>query len=330
MARRSWRSASVVALSTFALYFCLESKMWALQERGGIPSGRLGTDPASGADSAISRDIGRSGERGGASGDAKISLPRGVESPQPELFAIRSPRALATTADLLEQKLGIAVGYEDPMWISDNDLIRAADYPGNITATLQAPAWRGPLIPRGGILDVLIPESLEARKGLNAGAFISNVVENYRVHRNPGEFRVVDLGDDQFSIVPVRVEDRMGSLSSQNALLDARISLPELDRTASGTLDVIYGAISAATGIPLNRASDSAVYFDSHRVRLGAQNEVARNVLVRALRLPRGVKVSWRLYFDPERKQYAINLHGVMAEVRTSTGLKLGNVYWPN
>ena len=68
---------------------------------------------------------------------------------------------------------------------------------------------------------------------------------------------------------------------------------------------------------------------NSRHVRMGANNEVAREVLARAMRIPGGMKLSWVLSCMPDLQAYILGLRAAQAEVTTGTGTQLQTLFWP-
>ena len=280
----------------------------------------LGAPPSSRTDGALQ------GVRGGVPGgqvapmDPRAILPAGVRETAPGVFNIIDPRPLEKAMHLLSRKLGIPISYEEPAWVGKGDVIPAAEYPGN-----EKMAYPGPLIPRGGNFDVVIPRGVIS----DPTGIIQAAVESHRRFHNPGEFKVITFGEGEFAVVPDRAEDKNGKMEQQVSPFDSRISFPEEERTFSATFKTVFEAIRAA-----GQAHISMGFFPNDtlypRFRLGARNEVARDVLARMLRKPGGQKFSWWLRYDPQGKAYVFNLVSVQAETQIpGGGVGLQYVVWP-
>jgi hypothetical protein len=233
---------------------------------------------------------------------------------------------LERAADLLERKLGVSISYEDPPWISNRDTMYAADAPANLELAVRNPQWRGPLGPRGGTVIVILPTSQNAKEMTDPRDIIVGAILNHHVRGNPGQFKLVQLGADQFSIIGSAAEDKVGRLADHVSPLDLRISFPEEERTLPSTIDLISQA-TAVRYVRLGSAPDREPR--GPRIRIGAQNEPARDVLARALRIPGGTKLSFRLNYMPDAQLYVLGLNPVRAEVQTPTGMQLQTLYWP-
>ena len=68
---------------------------------------------------------------------------------------------------------------------------------------------------------------------------------------------------------------------------------------------------------------------NSRHVRIGANNEVAREVLSRAMRIPGGMKLSWVLSYMPDLQAYILGLRAAQAEVSMGTSTQLQTLFWP-
>jgi hypothetical protein len=241
-------------------------------------------------------------------------------------FTITDPRPLERTAELLERKLQVAISYEEPAWSSAGDLSNAADLPQNSVLASKNPAWRGPLVPRSSTVDVTIPAT-----GATVAAIIQAALDNHRLRGNPGEFKAVQLGDGGFSIVAERVDDQNGGIVTSVSPLDLRITMPEEERTMADTLAVLIRAINATSKIPVVRPTIGGKgHFDIVRVRVGAQNEPARDVLSRILRVPGQPKFSWTLDYMPDLRTYVLGFRRIQVERVLGDGsTELVEILWP-
>jgi hypothetical protein len=245
---------------------------------------------------------------------------------QDGVFDVTDPRPLQQAAALLERKLGVPISYEDPLWASSRDTVNASRLPGNRELARRHPNWKGNLVPRGGMVTVIVPTTAEAKQATNPVYVMQAAISSYEAQANPGQFTLVRFGENEFSIVPTKAEDKGGRLVDQISPLDLKISFPEEERSLLATIDVISRAIGVR---PIRFDSSPHTYFRSTRVRVGAQNETAREVLARTLRIPGGPKFSFQLNYMPDVQTYVIGLNPVRVEVPTPKGVKLETLYWP-
>lgn len=254
---------------------------------------------------------------------------QGSPSPKYETVsvAVYQSRALWPASSQIGRQFGISVSYEDGTWVYSGDLIKMEDYP------LPNRARPDLVVPAPGKLDFSFQINADTRLPAEAPEkVLQDLLTHYKERKNPGEFRLVRVGDG-FSIVPDRIADLNGSLVKQSSPLESRISLPEKERDIKTTVEAIVGEIQVQSGQRIGINDNAGIFKETGLrslsatgtpippqlavVRLGATNEVGREVLARALngghyldpapgeRLP---KLYWSLNYDPESKAYVLNL----------------------
>jgi hypothetical protein len=227
----------------------------------------------------------------------------------------------------LRFKLGIPVSYEDAPWTYREDLQPVGSFPHPNSRRVSNPDM---LVPAMAAIQLSFLVDDRTRTPLEpAASIIKSAVEEHERRRNPGEFRAVSLGAEEgFSIVPSRARDRGGQARLVTSPLDVRITFPEKEGNFPEILQTILDAVGAATGAKF-------IVFDqlkTDRIRLGANGEVARDVLVRALRESYDWKVYWNLYYGPEDEVWAFNFGAVYRETgqKTPAGAPyIEPVRWP-
>jgi len=314
------KKLSLFLLSSLVILFLAKSGLLAQATGLGPPLGPPdNTDPLNGV---------RGGIPGGVLPTAP-PLPAAVREMGNGRFTITDSRPIEVAAQLLTRKLGVPIAFEEAAWISSSDVIRAANYPGNQGVTSRTNP-KGPLVPKGGTVDVVVPPGPPSDRAASASRTIEAVLISHRNHGNPGEFKLVRFGQDEYSIVADRAGDATGNMVKQTSPLDAKISFPEADRSLHETIETICEAVRTSSHLPLVNLSPLNQYFDQTRLRIGATNETARDVLAKALRRPGGSKRTWTLRFDPENKTYLISLLGVQAEIAVAGGkVALQPMTWP-
>jgi hypothetical protein len=313
----------LVGMSILSIYAALgnpQRALLAVQTNGaGSPSGIPGQR-------GLPPPRGQSGRGRDAAPTRAIPEIDGVVLRQDGAFDITDPRPLQQAAELMERKLGVPISYEDPVWASSRDTVQASKLPGNRELVARRPDWKGNLVPRGGTVTVAVPTTPEAKQAIDPVYVIQAVISNYEARGNTGQFTLVRFGENEFSIVPTKVEDKAGRLVDQVSPLDVKISFPEEERSLPATVDLISQAIGVK---PIRFDSSPEAYARGPRVRVGAQNETARDVLARALRIPGGAKLSFHLNYMPDVQIYVIGLSPVRVESPTPSGVQLETLYWP-
>jgi hypothetical protein len=316
----------LLGMSILSIHATFGNQPWALLavQRNG-PAG------------AGSPDGGR-GQRGvppprAESGRGRDSIPAvtipeidGVVRRQDGVFEVTDPRPLQRAAELLERKLGVPISYEDPVWASSKDTVLASKLPGNRELLARYPNWKGNLVRRGGTVSVVVPTRSAATEVINPVYVIQGVISSYEAQGNSGQFTVVRFGENEFSIVSMKAEDKAGRLVDQVSPLDLKISFPEEERSLPATVDLIAHAIGVR---PIRFDNSPESYSRAPRVRVGAQNETAREVLARAVRIPGGAKFSFHLNYMPDVHVHVIGLNPVRVELPTPNGVQLETLYWP-
>jgi hypothetical protein len=282
------------------------------------------TPVPAGAPSGIISPIGRRPETTKA--NEEIRIPSGVHFEREGEYSVSDPRPLEPATALIQQKLGIPISYEDIEWASA-DVISAADHPSN--RNVNAPGWRGPLIPRGGDLRVYIPASIDTKQPSNIIDIIARAVDSYRANRNPGSFQLIQFGVGEYAVIPAEVIDADRNVIQRASPLSYTISFPEQERSLQDTVALIAESAGKAAGVKFVEGSTIS-WFRTAKVRIGAQNETAREVLSRTFRYPLRQKISWSLHFDPQNNVYGIFLRGVQAETQFPDGVRLMPVFWGN
>ena len=261
--------------------------------------------------------------QGGASGPSEDEfLPlahpiTGVTAGTPGVFRISGVRPLEIASELLKRKLGVPISYEGITWASRDDLVT-------------------------GTLDVVTSTSLLDLPVAGPTDIIRQAVISHT------GFNLVEFGESEFSIVPVSPAQIDGRTPGYASPLDVAISFPAEDRSLEETIELILRAINEVERGPLTGrhpftgqeqyawqgpeidGSQISLYHHAHRVLVGANQEGARYVLARALRIPGKIKIIWDMRYDPLYKNYILNFQPLLEEVLTSTGeARLRRIYWP-
>jgi len=265
---------------------------------------------------------------------------------------------LLKVADQISQQLRLPIAYEEPAWIADSDLISQVDVPAirerhlpnDLISLLDIPGIRekanvaptlDPKVRVAGLGTVSAKSTLrEGQDAMQVAAdLLQSSLSDHANRGNPGIFRLVSVGGYGFSIVPEQIRGEQGQWVSTMSPLDARISFPAKDRTLGATIDLIASAVSEATGIKVQasiRLLGITSIFEVARTPVGAQNEVARDVLAKAfreMRLGEGRPVPmmwWNLEYliGHESNKYAYRLK-VQTVYYVTPETAINEVYWP-
>ena len=134
---------------------------------------------------------------------------------------------------------------------------------------------------------------------------------------------------DRFVIVPTLVKDRAGTLSGVSSPSDALITVTDQETTGINALELICHAATVSSGRTIVLGIVPRQMFVRQTVRISANQEVARNVLVHVLEGLRWQdsrtttalsKLSWELFYGSDVELYALNIHVVSRETLSPTG----------
>lgn len=259
-----------------------------------------------------------------------------------DTVSIVDARPLKKAAEALEALYGVPISYEDPS---------AYAYNGDLSDPFEFRAANA-LPPRDSSLKFVsehlkgaierpdahgVHPLLQAAPEADVARILQSVVDQHASNGNPGRFKILATPAG-LVIVPTAARNSRGEWVPDQSLLDFRISLPEMDTDADLAIEAFCKALSAASG----KTVQPADAFLTRTARIGADNEVARDVLVRLLNgmhETRGgirnadgtlpvVKVAWTLTtqpgFDPQHAgTYLLGLRNVAMEGRYPGGLSM-------
>jgi hypothetical protein len=179
---------------------------------------------------------------------------------------INDSRPLYEAALVLERRYGVSIAYEDAEYTSNDDLDRSRH---------AVP------ISRAGTLNVDLSPPLTSPEPLTAAMLLQGLLGQQVRNGNPGQFKLMETAEG-LAIIPVAVRNSEGAVVPYRSLLETRITFPEADREAEDTLGLICELTSAASGKKIGLGGGPGV-LKWRRVRVGANNEIARDVLARML-----------------------------------------------
>lgn len=215
---------------------------------------------------------------------------------------VDDPRPLAAALEQLEKRYGWAITYDDPpyLYASDiEDVTLAVRRDGDMT--------RRVLVPRGGRFRFEYSAPVDGGAP-NASSLLERLLEAYHLTGYPGMFRVIATGS-VFHVVPSESRNASGVFAPCVSLLDAKISIPDSERSVFSTVSAIIEAANTQLGARIGLGTVPVNLLMQRRTEERATNESARTVLVRTLESTHR-KLSWRLFCDPgTNSQCFLNLH---------------------
>jgi hypothetical protein len=227
-------------------------------------------------------------------------------------LSVSDGRPVAKAIEVISQRHGIAITYEDPPYAFEGDL---QDVTAAVARSPVKPGHRV-LVPRGGAIQLTYSFSTSTGKLENPDALIRKILDTHLANGG-SQFDLIQQ-DDVFHVVPAMVKNSAGTLAATHSILETRITLPVQPRTGTQIVDAICNAVSTAkVRVVVGMAPESALA--SEQVVEGGTNEPARDILSRSLKQlskEAGRRMGereerqyvWRLFFDPSSKMYLLNL----------------------
>jgi hypothetical protein len=285
---------------------------------------------------------------GGAGGSLAVAEARNKSNiPQDKEITVsvnQQSNPLLDAARQVAEQLEIGVSFEEPEWLADGDLMRYVD---TTEAQARPPEVRARLDPNVKIQGAgTIQSHGLLRAGQDrfelAGQLLQNCLDDHARRGNPGRFKLVRLDNYGYSIVPTEVRGKSGEWVSAPSPLDTRISFPRAKRNLRPTLELISQAISKSSGEKIEpdiyRLPGINDIYSVAVTSSGAGNEVAREVLARALRemtveLGSSLLMSWHLESrldhdrNPDAPAYVLRFTSF---IHTNPDGTRESVYWPD
>jgi hypothetical protein len=203
-------------------------------------------------------------------------------------------RPVGQAVDLLMEKYGYRITYEDPPYVYQGDL------KDRVVKGFKDQ------VPAGGALKVTFTPASGMGTSADMAGLLERVLQAQAVADKGGHFRLVQ--DDQvFHVVPFEVKDRRGHWVSHTSILDAAISLPGKERAGGVMLEDICAAVGVVTHAKVMVGAIPANVIIPYRGTLSAENESARKVLLRALD-GTNRKLTWIMNYDPSGRIYFLNV----------------------
>ena len=204
-----------------------------------------------------------------------------------------SPRPLLQMLDALQRRYGWIVGYEDPRYSSHLDLVDVVD--NGLPTEL----------PAGGEFSVEFPASSPKPEKI-----LRLIVDAYNQGKNPGRFELRRGAEGDFYIAGIAAHNEKGTMSEQQPMFDAAVTLTTQERTIADTLDLICHAVTAQGQINIVVGVSPRTVLEYRTVRIGGTKISARELLLQCLRATHR-NLYWRLLFNPTSNIYFLDIHSV-------------------
>jgi hypothetical protein len=212
-------------------------------------------------------------------------------------LSIRSGRPVAEAVNQLQTIYGWVITYEDVPVMHPDDIVdhTVREIDGYRALDQRIVAFDMHNLPQPQ--DVTDPAMV-----------IESVLKAHQDANGIGQFEVRRSGNI-FHVVPRTVRDLTDQTVNVQPILDTRVSFPAQERSALELLEVLCAALTDQTQHPISLGIiPVSHYFSAMRVTFGADNEIARNVLVRLVRAFPDGELTWNLNYGIFRQEYALNL----------------------
>jgi hypothetical protein len=208
---------------------------------------------------------------------------------QPLQLSILDARPLKAAIEQLESRYGWIITYEDPPYENITDL----DDVTSRVAKNPDPKKGKVLVPRQRGFEFKYPAASEPR----AEAVLAAVIRDYNMASNNDGFRLLRTGNI-FHVVPSVSDNKIGLPTNRQSRLDVRVTIPESDRSVLATVELVLAQVRELTGVAVVMGRAPTNLLTQKKLRTGANNETARDVLLRAL-TSTGSDFTWRMPCDP-------------------------------
>jgi hypothetical protein len=222
---------------------------------------------------------------------------------------VRDGRPVAEAIRTLTSQYPIVITYEDPPYRYSADI-------RDVTEEVRGPAARAStnriLVPNGGTLHFSYEAIVDTDgRPANVRNTLQAILNANAASSHPGRFRIEQAGD-VFHVIPTQVRNERGDWITQTSVLDTRITLPRQETDGHQMLEAITDAVTEATGIHIGLGLGSPNPYFRYSGYLEADNEAARDVLLRTLHAI-DYRFTWRLLYGPDLQSYGLNLRTVEA-----------------
>jgi hypothetical protein len=216
--------------------------------------------------------------------------------------------------EVLEGRYGWAITYEDPRYVHTSEISDVTERVRKNPDEFKPGEGPRILIPKGGALAFDYDVSSDTNLPSYRETVVQELLDAYAGSGNAGTFRL-ESGGRIMHIIPTAIKNTNGELMPQNSILETRISLTAEPRTGLQKLESICSAITLATDIPVKVGMVPTNLLLQHVDSQGAEHQRARDVLTDLLESAAGgANLSWQLFYGPDVKYYALNIHQVLTQ----------------
>jgi hypothetical protein len=247
---------------------------------------------------------------GGACSMLPAQIARG---PEP----VSAARPLLNEAVRLQRQFGKAITYEDAVWRWSGDV-----------ETNQ----------RGGTLPKSLSYVRPADVGEDPGLILASSLAAYHQQTDGPRFAVI-TSKYGLHIVPTQKRDEGGNWGSVTSPLDAEITVPVQERTATEHLVAILGQVTSITRISVGFVPTNVSRYglpdpfewgfaaDPSRFSWGASGTVARDAILDLLERS-ATTYSWHLNCDPGGPDCAFNIGALIVAEVGANGRAADKTVW--
>ena len=196
-----------------------------------------------------------------------------------EAISINDPRPVAKALEVLEERHGLAVNYEDPEYTHSSN---TQDVTAAVRKPLTGTTGQRVIIPRGGSL--LFQYIVNNNQPLESTTALLGRLLTEHASRGGAEF---DLRQRQtkngikLDVVPNRVKNAAGEFVENTPLLDYRITVPKQERSGMGVLSAICQELTQLSGHHVVVGVVPANPLLNYREEFQAVDEPARDAVTR-------------------------------------------------
>ncbi|MFB3916915.1 MAG: hypothetical protein ACE14M_09300 [Terriglobales bacterium] len=232
-----------------------------------------------------------------------------------EKISINAPRPIAEAVEMLEQKYGWVITYEDPEYTYAADLKDVTAIMAGRRALMSAE----PVDPNETIL-VPVGGRFEFKYRIEDGkpeeeplVFLRRMAAEYAAGAPGWPLFQVEQRGNKLHVFPLKARNRQGHFVQSRPILGRTISIPRETRSANQMFAQIIAETMRVSGRPI-RTFASLVYTHRYLAEYGCSDLPARECLenmFEQISYPLESRDSWRLIYDPGRGAYTLTFHWV-------------------